>query len=141
MPGALFAAEALDATAATDSVLAEPWLLTPMKAPADKTAAAVADTSRAIVTINGNYSDKPAKTTMPNSYDPREARRPGLESGSPRLRITPYEIARLAVLLAAPFVIRPPDILQRAADGVSWRVASIEPMAGGTLLLSLNVLG
>jgi hypothetical protein len=137
MPGPAFAALAVSASAAIDAVMAEPFAFTPMAYGADKTAPPAADPSRAAATVNATFLDPEAKPLMPNSYDPREARRPGLESGTPRLWISPGEIANQA----AGFAVQPGDVFLRQADGVSWRVSSVKPTAGGAIRCAVNMLG
>lgn len=140
MPGGLFVAEAVAATAAVDAIMAEAWSFAPFMRAADRTAGEVADPSRAAGAVNAIFLDKTAKPELPRSYDPREQRRPGLESGTPRLKISAHELVRQRAADAA-FEVRACDRFTRAADGVTWRVSSVEPLAGGSLLATINVLG
>lgn len=141
MPGPNFAALAVGATAAIDNIMAEPFAFTPMMKPADKTAADVADSSRAVATVNAIYLDRDAKSVMPNSYDPREQRRPGLESGTPRLWISPNEIANQTAGAGAPFIVHAGDQFERLSTGITYRISSVKPTAGGAFRCEINVLG
>lgn len=137
MPGPAFVALAVQATASIDAVMAEPFTFMPMIAAADKTAPRAADASRAIATVNATFLDPEQKPLMPNSYDVREVRRPGVESGGPRLWISPNEIANQP----QGFSVRAGDVFKRQADGISWLVNSVKPTAGGALRCAVNILG
>ncbi len=140
MPGPNFAPFAAAATAAVDAIMGEPFAFQPMMRAPDRTAADVFDSSRAgTPTINAIFLDKIAKPNFPDSYDTRQQKRPGLESGMTRLRISPSEVARQAAANPA-FDVKATDQFTRLSDGSVWRVSSIEPLAGGTLLCSINRL-
>lgn len=132
---------AIGATAAIDAVMAEPFAFTPMMKPADKTAADVMDSSRAPGTVNAIYLDRDARSVMPNSFDPREQRKPGLESGTPRLWISPSEIANQTAAQGSPFLVHASDQFMRVSTGVTYRIASVKPTAGGALRCEINVIG
>lgn len=140
MPSAFFAQLALDATAAVDEITAEAWLLQPRAKP-DPSAPVVIDTTRPEVIVLGTYADPEATPEMPNAYDRHQVRRPGVESGRPRLIVSPAALAAAAVLAGAPVTIVQNDQLVRQADGVTWRVATAFGMAGGSLKLGLNLVG
>ncbi len=140
MPSAFFAQLALDATAAVDEVTAEAWLLKPQARP-DPTGPIVPDTTRPEVLVFGTYADPEAKPVEPNSYDRRQARRPGLESGTPRLIVSSAALATAAALAGAPVAIVEGDQLVRQADSITWGVATAFDMAGGSLKLGINLVG
>lgn len=142
MPGALFAADVLDATTAIDEVMAEQFMLTPMMRSADKNAPDTTDSSRASVTLNAIFFDPEAKPMMPNSYDVREYRRPGVESAHPKISVSPSEIAnQTAADNGVPFTVQVPDIMTRLLDSSVWRVSSIFTAKSGKLVLSVNLIG
>lgn len=141
MPGAFFAAEVLEATAAIDEIMAEPFVLTPMKAAADRNAPAVLDGSRAEATFNAIFFDPEAKPMMPNAYDVREWRRPGVESGHPRVSVSPAEIAAQTCANGAPFAILPSDLMTRCSDGKIWKAATPFQAKSGKLVIPVNLVG
>jgi hypothetical protein len=114
--------------------MGEPYVLTPMQAAADVNAPEVADTSRAIATITAIPIQPEAKPTMPNSWDTRQYRRPGVESGHPQVWISP------AVVAALGLVVKKPDQLMRQSTGETFRVTSVFPTNSGGLKCNVNLL-
>lgn len=155
MPGPNFAALALDATAAVDGVMAEPWAFLPMAKPADKTAADVSDDSRQGGIVNATYLDRVApRELITQGYNTPQKRPPGVETGTPRLWVSPAEVGAQEAALGVPFTVRAADQFERLSTceldtsgqpilgtGDVWRVASVEPTAGGALRCNVNRLG
>ncbi len=138
MTGSVFAAAIVAATAAVDAYMGEAFAVQPMTDAADKTLPPVVDPSRPILAaVAAVYLDPEAKPTMPNSYDPRQVRRPGVESGHPRILLSPSAVAALP----AGFRFGRHDRLTRLSTGAVFRVSAVYPMAGGSLRLDVNLIG
>ena len=116
--------------------MAEPWQLLPRKAGAEATAPVVQDLDRPQIPFSATFLDSEAKPEMPNSYDRRQVRRPGIESGKAILMLSPA-----AQVSMAGVAIRPQDLMIRLADAKVWRVGSTFKMAGGTIRLHINLSG
>lgn len=136
-----FAREVFEASRAIDEAFAQGFALTPMMAAAERAAPDVADSSRTAIELRGIYVDPEAKPIEPNSYDVRQARRPGVESGHPRIEISPYEMARLSGCLGKPFLAGPPDQLTRLSDSAVFRVTRLYVTPNGTAYLYVNKAG
>jgi hypothetical protein len=136
--GPRFAREVFAASRAVDREFAQDFAFAPFMAAAERAAPDVVDPSRASVTLRAVYVDPEAKPIEPNSYDVRQARRPGVESGVPQVEISPAEMARLSSALGVPFVIGAPDHLQRVEDGAWFRVLSAFVTPNGLTRLKVN---
>jgi hypothetical protein len=141
MNGPRFAREVFEASRAIDREFAEDFAFSPFAQAAEKAAPDVADTTRASVTLRAVYVDPHAKLIEPDSYDARQARRPGVESGMPHVEISPHEVARLGVALGVPFVIGAADHLQRLSDGATFRVSAVFMTPNGLIRAKVNKIG
>lgn len=121
--------------------MAEAFAFTPMMKAADKTAGDVMDSSRPCGIVSAAYDDPIAKPTMANSFDPREQRKPGLESGKPILSISPAEIACQTARIGRLFVVQAGDQFMRRSTGITYRIMSVETLAAGVVRCSINILG
>jgi hypothetical protein len=126
---------------AVDKAFAGAFVFAPFMPAKERAAPDVADPSRSRVTLCAVYVDPEAKPIEPNSYDVRQVRRPGVESGHPHIEISPAETARLSEELQMPFVIGEADHLQRVKDGAWFRVASLFVTANGLVRLKVNKIG
>jgi hypothetical protein len=72
---------------------------------------------------------------LPRGYDPRADQRPGVESGMPKILISPAAMATLPA--AAAF--QAGDRLTQVATGRVFRVAAVFAMAGGSMKLRVNL--
>ena len=136
-----FAREILEASRAVDEEFAQEFAFAPFTAAAERAAPDVPDPSRASATLRAVYVDPEAKPLEPNSYDVRQARRPGVESGQPYVELSPAEILRLSGELGQPFVIGPADHLQRLADGATFRVSAVFMTPNGLIRAKVNKIG
>jgi len=122
----LFDAEVLEASAALDAEFADLWTLKPFKPARDPNGSPVSDASRAIGTFPAIYFDPASKWIEPNSFDPREARRPGVETSTPRIEISPDAlVAFVEALASAPAPVSVP------LDPLLSEVTIGEPLDGG----------
>lgn len=136
MPGAPFAAEVLEATAACDDVMAELFTLTVMTR-VSNTGSASPDSTKMPIPFYATFRDPDAKSILPNGYDIRSDLRPGVQSSHPRVQISPAQIA----LLPTPFVIKKDDLLTRDVDGKVWGVNSVSVSTGGIVRAFVNLVG
>lgn len=135
-----FDAEVSDAATALDEVFADVWTLTPMVAAADPNAQPTADPSRpAGTSFAATFFDPETKPDIPRSYDPREARRPSVESASPRIDVSPAALAAYQAANGGALTVQKPDQLTRA-DGAIFRCLSVDVTDIGYVKIKLNRL-
>jgi len=136
-----FDREVLDACRAVDAEFSECILYLPRAPSDDRSAADAADTGRPTLTLRGVFIEKYADPKEPNSYDVRQARRPGMATVDLWLEIAPGEIeqALMTYNLAAPFKTRADDMIQRVENGATYRIAAAPMISvAGVLKARLN---
>lgn len=140
MPGARFDREVIDASRVIDEEFASAWRFTPMSQGDDKTSPPVHDATRVACHVSATYFDPEAKPEMPNSYDVRQYRRPGVAAGAPRLHISESEI--VAQRRCNPsFAVLAGDLFESAANSFALRVMAVRPTATGELRCTVNLAG
>ena len=92
-----------------------------------------------MLSLVGVFVEKEAKPSEPNSYDPRQARRPGVGGVEVWCEISPLalETALAGLPVATPFVFRPGDQIQRASGAV-FSVTAVYVSVSGLLRLRVN---
>lgn len=134
--GAAFEADCVDADQAIDGLFAEPMAFAPYMLAADRSAADVPDTSRsAIAFVNAVFLDPELKRVG----DPDE-RKPGIETGMPRIEVSLYEIQQQTAALGAQFLVKMADRFTRA-NGSVYRVSAVFVDLNGNVKTKANKIG
>lgn len=132
-----FDLEVLDASLAIDAEFAGDYVFSPFALGADRSAPEAPDSTRLSAPLVAIFVDPEARPVMPNSWDTREYRRPGVESSSPHLEISAAELTRLG----PSFTVKAGDQFQRVDDGAVYRVKAIYVTPNGTARVKINKIG
>lgn len=101
----------------------------PMARPAgDRDAALTVDPSRPVTRFVGIYITRAATPNLPDNYDPRSDRRPGVSAVFDQIEV-PAE---------AGIRVEEGDILVREADGARWRAGNTQPDDTGRVKVTVN---
>lgn len=134
--GAAFEADSVDADQAIDGLFAEPMAFAPYMPAADRTAPDVVDISRAaIAVVNAVFLDPEVKRVG----DPDE-RKPGIETGMPRIEVSLYEIQQQTAALGVQFLARRCDRFTRG-NGDVYRVNAVFVDLNGNVKTKANKIG
>lgn len=132
---------AVQADASVDRLYGEDFAFSPFVAGADRTAPDSPDGSRAAVMLRAVFVDPEMKPLEPNSFDVRQVRRPGFESGAPAIELSAFEVGRQSCALGSPFVVNVADHLERLKTTTVYRVKAIFVSATGLVRLKVSIVG
>lgn len=107
-------------------VFGERWRLMPMRR-AGVNSAPGPDPERPEREVVGIFRDALTTLSVPDAYDQRTDKRPGIVTGDPIVEIDPRNQA------GPTLDVREGDVLVRLSDGVTWRIANAPPDAMGRI--------
>ncbi|TBW33359.1 hypothetical protein EYW49_20585 [Siculibacillus lacustris] len=103
----------------------------PMTLPVnDRNARRIIDPSRPVATFRGILVTRPTSPNIPDNYDPRSDRRPGVSAPADQIEIP----------AAAGLTLEEGDILVRLGDAARWQVANTAPDDTGRVKATVNRL-
>jgi hypothetical protein len=134
MVSSLFIDEFVEASNSIDEVYGESFWLLPRKRAADPNGPDIPDPSRVEREFVGVFLDPQVKPDMPESYDLRADRRPGVSAGAPRIDIMPEVISSGLVVMAQ-------DLVRCIGTGKIWRVTSVFTTKAAITRCFVNLIG
>lgn len=134
--GAPFEANCVDADQAIDGLFAEPMAFAPYMLAPDRSGADVVDPSRAAIAfVNAVFLDPEVK----RAGEPEE-KKPGIETGMPRIEVSLYEAQQQTAVLGVPFLVKMADRFTRA-NGTVYRVSAVFIDLNGNVKTKANKIG